>query len=130
LDLTVLPNPEQSAVSCYGNQAYAALGRFAPWIYGSSYNRIEENSPLSLTSSVQGCLMAKVILRQKAIDYLNDIWDYTFEQWPENQADKYYGTLKSICKEIGTSPDPGENMQELKEICLALNMESTSYFTM
>ena len=23
--------------------------------------------------------MAKVILRQKAIDDLNDIWDYTFE---------------------------------------------------
>lgn len=52
--------------------------------------------------------MAKVILRQKAIDDLNDIWDYTFEQWSENQADKYYGTLKSVCKEIGTNPDLGK----------------------
>lgn len=31
--------------------------------------------------------MAKVTLRQKAIDDLNDIWDYTFEQWSEKQAD-------------------------------------------
>lgn len=33
--------------------------------------------------------MANVILRQKAIDDLNDIWEYTFEEWSENQADKY-----------------------------------------
>jgi len=33
--------------------------------------------------------MAKVILRQEAIDDLNAIWDYTFEQWSEKQADKY-----------------------------------------
>lgn len=51
--------------------------------------------------------MAKVILRQKAIDDLNEIWDYTFEQWSENQADKYYGTLKSVCNEIGANPDVG-----------------------
>lgn len=37
--------------------------------------------------------MAKVILRQKAIDDLNDIWYYTFEKWSEKQADKYYATL-------------------------------------
>jgi toxin ParE1/3/4 len=32
--------------------------------------------------------MAKVILRQKAIDDLNNIWDYTFEKWSEKQANK------------------------------------------
>ena len=51
--------------------------------------------------------MAKVILRQKAIDDLNDIWDYTYDQWSENQADKYYKTLKLACKEIGETPDLG-----------------------
>lgn len=51
--------------------------------------------------------MAKVILRQKAIDDLNDIWDYTFEQWSEKQADKYYATLKFACKEIGENPEIG-----------------------
>lgn len=32
--------------------------------------------------------MAKVILRQKAIDDLNEILTYTFEEWWEKQADK------------------------------------------
>jgi len=58
--------------------------------------------------------MAKVILRQKAIDDLNDIWDYTFEQWSENQADKYYGTLKFACKEIGANPDLGKEYEGIE----------------
>ena len=52
--------------------------------------------------------MAKVILRQEAIDDLNDIWDYTFEQWSENQADKYYGTIKLACNRIGEYPNIGK----------------------
>jgi toxin ParE1/3/4 len=51
--------------------------------------------------------MAKVILRQKAIDDLNDIWNYTFEQWSENQANKYYASLKIACYEIGENPEIG-----------------------
>lgn len=58
--------------------------------------------------------MAKVILRQKAIDDLNDIWDYTFEQWSEKQADKYYSSLKFACKEIGENPDLGREYTEIK----------------
>ncbi len=52
--------------------------------------------------------MAKVILRQEAIEDLNDIWEYTFEKWSENQADKYYATIKFACKEIGENPDLGK----------------------
>ena len=40
--------------------------------------------------------MVKVIFRQKAIYDLNSIWNYTLEQWSENQADKYYALLKSL----------------------------------
>ncbi len=52
--------------------------------------------------------MAKVILRQKAIDDLNDIWDYTYNRWSESQADKYYATIKLVCKGIGENPDVGK----------------------
>lgn len=52
--------------------------------------------------------MAKVILRQKAIDDLSDIWDYTMYKWSENQADIYYSTIKFACKEIGTNLDIGK----------------------
>lgn len=52
--------------------------------------------------------MAKVILRQKAIDDLNAIWDYTFEEWSENQAYRYYSTLKFDCMQIGENPKLGK----------------------
>ena len=51
--------------------------------------------------------MVKVTLRKEAIDDLNNIWDYTFEQWSENQADKYYTTIKLACEKIGLSPNLG-----------------------
>lgn len=52
--------------------------------------------------------MAEVILRQEAIDDLNDIWDYTFQEWSENKADIYYESIKSACKEIGKNPNKGK----------------------
>jgi toxin ParE1/3/4 len=51
--------------------------------------------------------MVKVVLRQEAIDDLNDIWNYTYEQWSESQADNYYATLKFACAAIGINPDLG-----------------------
>jgi toxin ParE1/3/4 len=57
--------------------------------------------------------MAKVIFRQEAVDDLNNIWDYTFEHWSENQADLYYGTIKSICNEIGNNPELGKTYSEI-----------------
>jgi toxin ParE1/3/4 len=64
--------------------------------------------------------MAKVILRQEAIDDLNDIWNYTFEQWSENQADKYYALLKFSCKEIGENPELGREYSGIRRNLLGL----------
>lgn len=57
--------------------------------------------------------MAKVILRQQAINDLNDIWEYTFYEWSENQAEKYYNAIKVACKEIGENPNIGRNYTEI-----------------
>lgn len=64
--------------------------------------------------------MAKVILRQEAINDLNDVWDYTFEKWSENQADKYYATIKFACKGIGGSPDIGKEYSGISRNLLGL----------
>lgn len=64
--------------------------------------------------------MAKVILRQAAIDDLNAIWNYTFEKWSENQADKYYTTIKLACKGIGESPDIGKEYDGISTDLLGL----------
>ncbi len=53
--------------------------------------------------------MARIIFRQKAIDDLNNIWNYTFETWSEIQADKYYASIKSACKQIGENPALGND---------------------
>ncbi len=64
--------------------------------------------------------MAKVILRQKAINDLNDIWDYTFKKWSEHQADLYYVTLKLACKGIGENPKIGKEYVAISKNLLGL----------
>ena len=65
--------------------------------------------------------MAKVILRQEAIDDLNDIWDYTYQKWSEIQADKYYATIKLACKGIGENPNIGKEYFGVTKNLLGLN---------
>ena len=65
--------------------------------------------------------MAKVILRQEAINDLNSIWSYTFEKWSESQADKYYATIKLACKGIGENPDIGKEYFQISRNLLGLN---------
>ena len=64
--------------------------------------------------------MARVLLRQEAIDDLNDIWSYTFEEWSENQADKYYAMIKIACHGIGDNPDIGRRYTEISDNLLGL----------
>ena len=59
--------------------------------------------------------MPKVILRQEAINDLTDIWNYTINKWSERQADKYYETIKSACKEIGNDPTIGRIYAEVSK---------------
>lgn len=64
--------------------------------------------------------MAKVILRQKAIDDLNNIWTYTLMKWSEIQADKYYATIKDSCLGIGENPEVGKKYDSVSENLLGL----------
>lgn len=52
--------------------------------------------------------MAEFRLTNKAVEDLSNIWDYTFELWSENQADKYYKMLISNCQEIANNPHLGK----------------------
>jgi toxin ParE1/3/4 len=53
--------------------------------------------------------MAKYKLTNKSVDDLAQIWNYTFDEWSESQADKYYHMLLDNCKEIANNPDLGKN---------------------
>lgn len=53
--------------------------------------------------------MAKYFLTNKAVDDLTEIWNYSFEEWSEQQADKYYQMLIDYCMEIAQNPKLGKN---------------------
>ena len=58
--------------------------------------------------------MAKYELTNKAVSDLNGIWEYTLENWSENQADRYYDMLLDICQDIADNPELGKNYDEIK----------------
>ncbi len=64
--------------------------------------------------------MANVILRQEAIDDLNDIWVYTLKEWSEKQADKYYASIEFACTQIGKNPEIGQEYVEISKDLLGL----------
>lgn len=57
--------------------------------------------------------MAEFKLTNKAVEDLTNIWNYTFEVWSENQADKYYNMLLSNCLEIANNPHLGKNYHSI-----------------
>jgi toxin ParE1/3/4 len=64
--------------------------------------------------------MAEFKLTNKAVEDLSKIWDYTFEAWSENQADKYYEMLISSCQEIADNPQLGKNYDGIAESLLGI----------
>jgi len=57
--------------------------------------------------------MAKYILTNKAVEDLSNIWNYTFDTWSENQADKYYHMLLDNCQMIVERPNIGNNYDNI-----------------
>jgi toxin ParE1/3/4 len=53
--------------------------------------------------------MGKYTLTKKAVEDLGDIWNYTFDRWSEQQADKYYERLLDTCQEVADNPIMGKN---------------------
>ncbi len=58
--------------------------------------------------------MAEYVLTNKAVADLNEIWQYTLENWSEKQADKYYKMLLDSCQEIANNPGLGKNYSGIK----------------
>ena len=53
--------------------------------------------------------MAEYELTNKAVEDVTGIWEYTFEKWSEQQADRYYNLLLDSCQDIVNNPDLGKN---------------------
>jgi len=52
--------------------------------------------------------MAKYHLTKKAVEDLTEIWNYTYEEWSETQADAYYFLLLNSCQALADNPKRGK----------------------
>lgn len=53
--------------------------------------------------------MAKFSFTNRALDDLIEIWDYTVEEWSENQAEKYYNLIMASCMDLANNPQLGKS---------------------
>jgi toxin ParE1/3/4 len=53
--------------------------------------------------------MAEIVLSKKAAIDLEDIWNYTFDNWSEKQADIYYESLTESFQDIKRNPNIGKS---------------------
>ncbi len=53
--------------------------------------------------------MARFIVTNKAVEDLTNIWNYTFVNWSENQADIYYKLIIESFQEIAKNPKIGKH---------------------
>jgi len=57
--------------------------------------------------------MAKFSLTNKAVEDLSNIWNYTLNEWSEDQADKYYLELIEGCENLAENPNFGKNYDKI-----------------
>ena len=64
--------------------------------------------------------MAEFKLTHKAVEDLSKIWEYTFKTWSERQADIYYESLISNCREVAKNPDLGRSYDGITQNLLGM----------
>ena len=55
--------------------------------------------------------MGKYRLTNLAVQDLSDIWNYTFDNWSERQADNYYEQLTNAFEAIADNQQQGRNYE-------------------
>ena len=59
--------------------------------------------------------MANYIFTNKAVEDLSKIWDYTYEVWSEEQADKYYCQLLDYCQSLANNQSLGKKYEKISK---------------
>ena len=57
----------------------------------------------------------KYRISEKAVKDLEIIWEYTYEKWSVNQADRYYKLITSEIEFIAKNNMSGKSMDHIKE---------------
>ena len=57
--------------------------------------------------------MVNYTITRKAREDLNGIWEYTFDKWSEEQADRYYQLLVETFGQLAKNPALGKRYPEI-----------------
>ena len=52
---------------------------------------------------------SRYILTKKVVSDLSAIWNFSYDQWSEKQADLYYNQLLQHCNVLAEKPDSGKS---------------------
>lgn len=58
--------------------------------------------------------MGKYQLTNLAVQDLSDIWNYTFDNWSEQQADSYHEQLVKAFESLASNSDHGRNYDGIR----------------
>jgi toxin ParE1/3/4 len=72
--------------------------------------------------------VAEFKLTNKAVEDLGRIWNYTFDNWSEKQADRYFRMLLENCQDIADNPDLGKNYDGVRDDLFGLKANSHIIF--
>jgi toxin ParE1/3/4 len=70
----------------------------------------------------------RYIIGEKATEDIEQIWQYTYFQWSDSQADKYYNLLIEKIELIAQNAAIGRKMNDIKEGYRYLPVESHIIF--
>ena len=73
-------------------------------------------------------IKTKYRISAKAVEDLEQIWEYTFEKWSSDQADRYYKLLIDEIEFISNDMSSGKSMKHLKEGYKASIVKSNMIF--
>lgn len=59
--------------------------------------------------------MAEFILTNQAVEDLSEIWNFTFTEWSEVQADFYYSMIIESCQGLANGRLTGKTYAEIQE---------------
>ena len=57
--------------------------------------------------------MKGYVLSKAAVADLDDIWDYTFDNWGQEQADRYIDDIRNACEELGMGARTGRPIDDI-----------------